>query len=72
MITIDKPGVYLMWGTELVQVLGITEGKVIHMQAQKACAHCGTPYAYEYSFKEDSPHFQEMARPVNTISTGVK
>lgn len=67
MITIDKPGVYLMWGNELVQVVGIADGKVIHMQATHKCEKCGTPYKYEYSFIEDSPHFQEMARPVPTI-----
>jgi hypothetical protein len=67
MITIDKPSIYLMWGDELVQVVGISEGKVIHMQTTHKCEKCGTPYTHEYSFTEDSPYFQEMARPVKTI-----
>lgn len=71
MITIDEPNIYLMWEGQLVQVVGIADGKVIHMQGQKKCEHCGTSYQYEYSFLEDSPYFQSAAKPVPTISTEV-
>lgn len=71
-VRIDKSGIYLMWGDELVQVVGIAAGKVIHMKATKNCEKCSTPYQYEYSFLEDSPHFQDMVRPVPTIKSPTK
>ena len=64
---IMMPSAILKWKGELVEVIGISEGKVIHMRPvnEKPCEHCGK--IKQYDVLENSPLFQENAEAVNTL-----
>ena len=67
MKTVNEPNTLLYWNDELVKVVGISNGKVIHMSPVNAqrCESCGV--VKEISVIENSPLFQENAKPVETI-----
>ena len=67
MKTIDEPNALLYWNKELVKVVGISNGKVIHMSPvnTQRCEYCGV--VKEISVIESSPLFQENAEAVETI-----
>ena len=63
---VSKPSTILKWQGELVEVIGISEGRTIHMRSLSgACSSCGQVKAYD--FLEHSPLFQENAEPVDTL-----
>jgi len=64
---ISKPATILKWKGELVEVVGISEGRTIHMQSVNAekCKLCGS--VKQYDVLENSPLFQENAEPVDTL-----
>lgn len=69
---IIKPSTVLYFRGKLVEVVGISVGKVIHMEVlsdadKNKCPHCHAPIKTEWSFIEDSPFFQDEAEPVTTL-----
>ena len=64
---IKTPGSIFKWKGEVMEVVGISEGRVIYFRPIKAepCEHCGE--IKEIAIVEASPLFQENAEPVDTL-----
>lgn len=62
-----KPNTILYWRDGLMRVVGISEGRTIHMQPldKSPCGVCGQ--LPEISVLEHSPLFQENTKPVETL-----